>query len=400
MTQIGIITLGGRQVGVVNYAIGEEDKFTPGFDPLGLYDSGPEAPLGGYGEGRHQNHGGYHYRSHDGHSRESAPSRMGPVKLKEGDDPRGLEGYIRERAKAYGHDPDTAVAVAKSEGLSDPVGDHGTSFGAFQLHKHGGLGDEFQKETGLDPADPKNEKATIDWAMKNLGRTGWGPYHGARNRYGLGNWEGVAGGEEPSGSGDGHANMMHGQYGGVGENIERVTTKGGHAFAANSAAARPLKGFVEDLEAAGAPIKDIGSYNPRKIAGTNRWSQHAYGNAIDIDQYGRGVVAKPFGDWARANPDKLNEAARKWGIINGASFGDFGHFEWGGGERAPPSAPPVSPPAAADRPLPAEPQKSSDNSRGLRGTYSNVNDYLDRLAKGDPTVPRPSFGDAPTKSPE
>ena len=102
-----------------------------------------------------------------------------------------MESHIREEAKKNNVDPDTAVAVAKSEGLSDFSGDHDTSFGAFQLHKHGGLGDEFQKETGLDPADPNNEKATISWAMKNLSRTGWTPYHGAHNRYGLGKWDGI-----------------------------------------------------------------------------------------------------------------------------------------------------------------------------------------------------------------
>ena len=54
----------------------------------------------------------------------------------------------------------------------------------------GGLGNEFQKETRLNPLDPKNEKATIDYALKNVGKTGWGPYHGAA-RVGIGRREGI-----------------------------------------------------------------------------------------------------------------------------------------------------------------------------------------------------------------
>ena len=74
------------------------------------------------------------------------------------DDPRGLSDYIRETAKKYGVDPEVALKVAKSEGLRDFSGDGGKSGGAFQLYTGGGLGNEFQKMTGLDPLDPKNEK--------------------------------------------------------------------------------------------------------------------------------------------------------------------------------------------------------------------------------------------------
>ena len=62
------------------------------------------------------------------------PPGKGPITLGKGDDPRGMEGYIRERAEKYGVDPDTAVRVAKSEGLRDFYGDHGKSGGAFQLY--------------------------------------------------------------------------------------------------------------------------------------------------------------------------------------------------------------------------------------------------------------------------
>lgn len=110
-------------------------------------------------------------------------------------DPRGLEGYIRETATKYGIDPDTAIKVAQSEGLANPVGDRGKSFGAFQLYTGGGLGNEFQKATGLDPSDPANERATIDYALMRASQGGWEPWHGAK-RVGISPWQGI-GGDQP-----------------------------------------------------------------------------------------------------------------------------------------------------------------------------------------------------------
>jgi hypothetical protein len=123
----------------------------------------------------------------------------GRGKVGKGGDPRGMEAAIRESAVKYGVDPDTAVAVAKSEGLANYTGDGGTSFGAFQLHTGGGLGDTFKNETGLDPRDPKNERAMIDWTLKNANKTGWGPYHGAA-KTGIGSRAGL-GGSGSSGAG-------------------------------------------------------------------------------------------------------------------------------------------------------------------------------------------------------
>jgi hypothetical protein len=113
-------------------------------------------------------------------------------------DPRGLEGYIRQTAAKYGIDPDVAMRVAQSEGLGSFLGDHGKSGGAFQLYTGGGLGNEFQKETGLNPLDPKNEKATIDYALKHAAKSGWGPWHGAA-RVGIGRQQGIGGPKQAAG---------------------------------------------------------------------------------------------------------------------------------------------------------------------------------------------------------
>lgn len=101
---------------------------------------------------------------------------------------------IRASAAKYGIDPDTALRVAQSEGGFSPAlgGDHGTSFGPFQLHYGGGMGDDFTRKTGLDARDPNNVGAGIDYALSQAARVGWGPFHGAA-RVGIGQFDGIGG---------------------------------------------------------------------------------------------------------------------------------------------------------------------------------------------------------------
>lgn len=110
------------------------------------------------------------------------------------------ETFIREQAMARGIDPDVAVRVAKSEGFNAFNGDidangRPTSFGAFQLHVTPGgrgkaVGDQFKASTGLDPSDPANEKAAIQFALDDARRNGWSAYHGAA-RVGIPDWGGI-----------------------------------------------------------------------------------------------------------------------------------------------------------------------------------------------------------------
>lgn len=101
------------------------------------------------------------------------------------------EAYIRAAAAARGIDPETAVAVARSEGLNKNVvglnqqssvvrrdGSREESFGAFQLFMGGGLGNKFLKDKGLDPRDPTTWKEQIDFALDEAVKGGWGPWHG------------------------------------------------------------------------------------------------------------------------------------------------------------------------------------------------------------------------------
>lgn len=100
-----------------------------------------------------------------------------------GGDPRGALADVRAAAIAEGINPDYAERVARAEGLGAAygVGDRGTSFGAMQLHRGGAgsVGTEFERQTGLNLADPANEGAASRFAMKWVKAHGWGAWMGA-----------------------------------------------------------------------------------------------------------------------------------------------------------------------------------------------------------------------------
>lgn len=122
-------------------------------------------------------------------------------------DVKEMEAYIRQRAGRMGMDPDTAVRVAKSEGLARGTwqsnvtknGVREPSYGPFQLLVGGGntgfpggLGNDFIAATGLDPSDPANAHATVDFALDRASKVGWQPWYGAKH-VGVGRWDGING---------------------------------------------------------------------------------------------------------------------------------------------------------------------------------------------------------------
>ena len=111
-----------------------------------------------------------------------------------------IEAYIRQAAIARGIDPDIAVRVARSEGgLTDPVrqsdvvrnGVREQSFGPFQLYMAGGLGNR-ALAAGIDPRDPDQWQAGVDFALDEAKRAGWGQWYGAA-KAGIGNRTGLGG---------------------------------------------------------------------------------------------------------------------------------------------------------------------------------------------------------------
>lgn len=335
---------GGRAPGAAGFGGGGYTNLSPGANAAGragLPHGSDVGPGTGAGAG-------------------STPGR-GPMVLGKGDDPRGMESHIRETAKKYGVDPDTAVRVAKSEGLRDFSGDKGKSGGAFQLYTGGGLGNEFQKETGLDPLDPKNEKATIDYALKRASTGGWGPWHGAK-RVGVGPREGLPGGTPPTTAGaDGAApqgpfsdrpsserkvNYFQSRGDKPLEQGQLATVDTPYGkVRAHPEAAQDLAKFTQSMKEAGAPIQNFGDYNKRMkraYLGGSGWSSHAYGAAWDIDN--KTELSPAMKQWIAANPDKFKEALKTGNMRQPLPQTDAPHIEWTG-----PSAG-ESTTAGADRP--------------------------------------------------
>lgn len=107
--------------------------------------------------------------------------------------------YISDAAMKRGIDPSVALRVARSEGglnswnLQSNYMKNGVrepSFGPFQLYKGGGLGNDFMRRTGLDPAMAQNGPAGVDFALDYASKNGWGAWYGAK-KAGIGNMEGI-----------------------------------------------------------------------------------------------------------------------------------------------------------------------------------------------------------------
>jgi len=109
-----------------------------------------------------------------------------------------LKQYIAANAPKYGLDPATALKVWTGEGLKEGIwqsniysdGQRERSYGPFQFYIDGGMGNVFQKATGLDPRDPKNVYAMADWSMAHAGKSGWGEWYAARDQK-IGPWQGI-----------------------------------------------------------------------------------------------------------------------------------------------------------------------------------------------------------------
>ena len=116
-----------------------------------------------------------------------------------------VQKYIIDSARQRGIDPEIALRVAKSEGLSPGVwqsnirknGNREPSYGPFQLLVGGkgtgfpeGLGNDFLRRTGKSPSDPSTWKEQIDFSLDHASRNGWGAWYGAA-KAGVGDFDGV-----------------------------------------------------------------------------------------------------------------------------------------------------------------------------------------------------------------
>lgn len=116
-----------------------------------------------------------------------------------------------------------------------------------------------------------------------------------------------------------------------GGTLVSIKTAGGADIQVSSVVAPQFRGFINDVEATGYKIKkgQSGGYSYRRKYGGTSWSQHAYGNAIDINwnENPPSVTAH------NTLPSNIRELAEKWGISWGADFKMAGglrdpmHFE-------------------------------------------------------------------------
>jgi hypothetical protein len=130
----------------------------------------------------------------------------------------------------------------------------------------------------------------------------------------------------------GKANLMSSsglRFGGPGQNLTTITTASGKKLTVNEAAAASFRGFVDELEASGYKIKSLAGYSHRNKVGGGGWSEHAFGNAIDINPSQNPYSRKFITDL----PSNVSDMAAKYGLSWGGdwkSIKDTMHFEWTG----------------------------------------------------------------------
>jgi hypothetical protein len=263
-------------------------------------------------------------------------------------DPRGLSGFIQSEAIRLGIDPNVALRVARSEGLGSFTGDSGSSFGAFQLHRGGiapggnrvsGLGDDFFRETGLDPSNPANERQTITYALQKARQMGWGPFHGAA-RSGIGAFEGIGPGglrdsamasfaeQERTATFEATDKVLQDANRGINEQraaLEAQTVAFGRSTEAIARASKEQE-LISQFEAQGVKITDelragieATAFNYGKLAEESESAADAQRHLLEIMDTVRGSASEALGGMAsdlahgRRAADALSDALSRIG---------------------------------------------------------------------------------------
>lgn len=113
------------------------------------------------------------------------------------------------------------------------------------------------------------------------------------------------------------------------KNITTITTKSGKSIQVHKDAAPSFAGFLNELEQSGYQINSVGGYNLRNKRGGRSLSEHAFGNAIDINP-SKNPMGKGF---VTDMPSNISDLAAKYGLSWGGdwkSVKDTMHFEWTG----------------------------------------------------------------------
>jgi hypothetical protein len=95
------------------------------------------------------------------------------------------------------------------------------------------------------------------------------------------------------------------------KDIVSVKTAAGPARLHKDAAAA-FTSAIQDLKDEGFPVSKLGSLNIRQKRWSSSWSEHSYGNAIDIDD--RLGWTKEQLKWIKDNPGKLDQILNRYGL--------------------------------------------------------------------------------------
>lgn len=114
------------------------------------------------------------------------------------------------------------------------------------------------------------------------------------------------------------------------QNLRTIRASNGQSWRVHQQAAPSFEGLLGDLIAAGYDPRSSGGFNYRTVRGGTRLSQHAFGNAIDIN-----AATNPMlrGKLVTDMPANVGELAAKHGLVWGGSWKnrpDPMHFEWTG----------------------------------------------------------------------
>lgn len=114
-----------------------------------------------------------------------------------------IASYIYQKAPQYGVNPNTALGIARFEGLNPNTINHptfgnrdakGYSFGPYQLYSGspdpnniapGGMASEFSQKFGARPS-ADNVQQQVDFALERMGKGGYGNWYAVRDQGGLG----------------------------------------------------------------------------------------------------------------------------------------------------------------------------------------------------------------------
>jgi uncharacterized protein YukE len=234
-----------------------------------------------------------------------APSPQGGVPP--GSSAGNLTALYEAEAKRAGIDPRILHGIRAGESLHSDKYDvksdaQEDSYGPFQLNRRGGLGQEFEKETGLDLHDPKTIPAQVRWAAEHIKKrlardpnynpgSEWYGYKGLRNA-------------DPSWGDSGY------KPGQVGGNVDPVNGVGGleqsqGAATRNQAITDALQRQIVAAATAAGVNAEVYS-GGQDESGPHRTGSHRHdhGNAADLKLYTLGADGK------RRYLDMTNDADR------------------------------------------------------------------------------------------